>query len=239
MRIAKGAGVLLLLALCAGSLAQAAVWDETIDGNPGVIGGEWWYNGVGLVSEDLGGGNWALKMTAYGTRGQIQRTRWADPPQGVTLYARFKTLMATDSQALRLQIADGNTGRVQFSWQDGTWSLVTGTGNSWSMPVDTWTTIWMTLEPAAQAYKLWVLDGSQWALASQGNGTASSGGVDLRFGSNSTAALAETWLDFWYIHRTGVFEPGDPNAPVPEPGSLLVMASALAGMGFTLSRKRG
>lgn len=211
-----GIARIILIAVCAVP-ASAATWDEYLDGNPGSLGlGQWWYNGSpgSFSSVDIGGGNWAYRMAPVYGKGQIQRPRWADPAQGLTAHARFKAVTASGPQALRLQLMDGSYGRLQMEWLNGTWTVVTGTGNSWSMPADTWTTIWFTMDSATQQYRLWVQDGEDWNLVSSGQGKTTPEAVDLRFGCNATDQIAETWLDFWYVHRSGAYDPDDPGAPV-------------------------
>ncbi len=219
-----------LLAVCLGS-ASGTTWDEYLDGNPGMLGvGQWWYNGApgSLSSVNLGDGNWAYRMVSNSAKAQIQRTRWPDPAQGLTVHARFKAVSASGAQALRLQLMDGSYGRLQMEWQNGTWTVVTGVGNSWAMPADTWTTIWFKMDSFTQQYKLWVLDGQSWNLVSTGQGKTTPDAIDLRFGSNAVDQTAETWLDFWYVYHAGAFAPDDPNAPV-RPAALLLNGDFEAG----------
>ncbi len=233
--------VLAMLGSCLAGAGHAAVWDEMINGDPSENTGAWWYNSGTPTSVDLGGGNWALQMVNYGVKAELQRPNWSGPAQGITLTARFKNVVATSSQSLRLQVNDAQYGRLQMSWQSGTWTVTgAGSGSSWNMAADTWTTIWLSMEPVAHAYNLWVLDENtnQWALASQGNGKAAIDGADLRLGANDSS-YAENWVDFLYVHHSGAFGPNDPNRPVvPEPSSLLAMASAVSGMGLLIRRRR-
>lgn len=207
---------LFLFSLCAAA-TSAATWDEYLDGTPAAFNqGMWWYNGSpgSLSSVDIGGGNMAYRMTALSAKGQIQRPHWADPPLGLTVHARFKVQIASGSQALRLQLSDGTFGRVQMEWLNGTWTVVTGAGNSWPMAAGVWTEIWFKMDPGTQNYSLWVENGGTWSLVSTGQGLTTPDAADLRFGCNATNQWAETWLDFWHVYRHGAYSPDDPDAPV-------------------------